>query len=161
MEYEKITRNEDEKTAQLNVHELQLLTQIMKMVREEVAAYQHKADLERERRVVLKTSGSIEYVAIREILRCEAEGRYTKVIFGDNNSLFVSMHLKEVEMALQSNQFIRCHNSHLINRNKIRRFNKSDGGFFEMVNGDQVPVARARKEHIMSQLDSGPVKQSV
>lgn len=154
MEQKKIEATHEKQSVQIDAQDVQLLSQIIKMVREEMVAYHKKAKLEVQRRVVLKTAGSIEFVSIDDILRCEAEGRYTRVIFTEGKFLLVSMHLKEVEIALQSIQFIRCHNSHLINRNKIQRYNKSDGGFFEMINGDQVPVARARKEHIMRQLDS-------
>jgi two-component system LytT family response regulator len=156
MEHEKFNSSHENETAQLNEYDDLLLSQIIKMVKEEMVTFHRKASLEIERRVVLRTAGSIEFVSLKDILRCEAQGRYTKVIFTDGTYLLVSMHLKEVEAALMSVHFIRSHNSHLINRNKIKRYNKADGGFFEMTNGDQIPVARARKEHIMRQLDNRP-----
>lgn len=129
------------------------LKEMMHLVREQVLAYEKLKSREQERRIVLKTSGSIEFVAVRSIIRCEAAGRYTQVFY-DDGYLLVSMHLKEVEHQLKSEQFLRCHNSHIINKFKVLRFNKNDGGFFEMINGDHVPVARARKEFVMKQLES-------
>jgi len=134
------------------------IQQVIHLLREEVLAYHNIQSKESERRVVLRTAGSIEFVVLKDIIRCEAEGRYTKVYYGENGFLYVSMHLKEVDGLIQSKQFIRCHNSHLVNKHKIRRYNKTDGGFFEMVNGDHVPVARARKDNVMSQLEDAPIQ---
>ena len=158
MKVKNTTKSHDESTAELNKYDSKLIEHLIKIVREEVVAYQRQAGMESERKVTLRTAGSIEFVKIHDILRCEAQGRYTKVYFGEDEEMYVSMHLKEVEDALQSPQFIRCHNSHLVNRNKIRRYTKADGGYFEMINGDQVPVARARKEHIMSRLNDARVR---
>lgn len=142
-----------EKQNQDAFNDQQFLHQFMKYVSEEMKMYYHEALHRDIERVLLKTSTTVEYVLIKEIIRCEAAGRYTNVYYEGNRRLMVSMHLKEMEKLLRRDTFIRCHNSHIINKYMIIRFNKSDGGYFEMCNGDHVPVARARKEEVLRELD--------
>jgi len=157
MEHQNINQDSDLNMAINSIQDPLIFEKVLHLLKEEIMAYQIKSSMEEERRVVLRTSTSIEFLAIKDIIRCEAEGRYTKVYYGDNGFLYVSMHLKEVVGVLMSDRFVRCHNSHLINKRKIRRYNKTDGGFLELVNGDHVPVARARKETVLSQLADTPV----
>lgn len=154
MDYVRKNENDGSGLSEWSQNNPRLLKEVMHLVKEQVMAYEHQKTMEEERRVVLKTATAIEFVAIADIIRCEAEGRYTNVFYEEDAFLMVSMHLKEIEKLLHSRFFLRCHNSHIINKMKIRRFNKVDGGFFELLNGDQVPVARARKEYVMSQLNN-------
>lgn len=153
MNYERMNENEGKGLSEWSKNNPGLMKEVMHLVKEQVMAYQNMKSMEEARRIVLKTATAIEFVAVKDIIRCEADGRYTNVFYEEDSYLLVSMHLKEIERLLHSRNFVRCHNSHIINKYKIRRFNKVDGGFFELVNGDQVPVARARKEFVMSELN--------
>jgi two-component system LytT family response regulator len=55
---------------------------------------------------------------------------------------------------LESYGFIRPHHSHLININKILRFDKGDGGTLVMQNNDEIPVSHRKKAQILQILDS-------
>lgn len=134
-----------------------LISTLVRIVKEEMMAYQHSLLPNLDRRVVLKTASAIEFVEVQKVIRCEAQGRYTTVYFKDNTSLLISLHLKEVEQIFKKEHFIRCHNSHLVNRSAISRYNKTDGGFFEMITGEQIPVARARKDEVIEALQHTPI----
>lgn len=108
----------------------------------------------KEKKIVLKDSNSIYFVNVSDIIRCESDGQYTEFWIENSKNIIISKSLKEYEEMLESYGFIRPHHSHLINTNKILRFNKADGGSLIMQNNDEVPVSQRKKTQILQILDS-------
>jgi two-component system LytT family response regulator len=50
--------------------------------------------------------------------------------------------------------FIRCHQSHLVNKKFIKSWVKEDGGYLVLQDGTAVPVSRNKKELLKQQLDT-------
>jgi len=48
--------------------------------------------------------------------------------------------------------FFRVHKSHLVNIQLVERFDKSEGGYVIMHNGEKVPVSSYKKEELMDYL---------
>lgn len=107
-----------------------------------------------KQRLAIKNNESIEFVEIDEIIRLEADNNYTKIFLANQKKILVSKTLKEFEISLEPYHFLRIHQSHLINRNHLRRFIKTDGGTVVLSDGSELPVARARKEYIMKSMES-------
>jgi len=61
--------------------------------------------------------------------------------------------LKEYDDLLSEAGFFRVHRSHLINLKHLRRFDKQDGGFVMMSNGDKVPVSSSGRERLLELFD--------
>lgn len=101
-----------------------------------------------DKKIVLNDSESIHFIKVSEIVRCEADGGYTKFIFAQKKEVLVSSSLKEYEDLLIPYGFSRVHHSHLINLNKILRFDRKDGGFLVMENNDQVPISKRKKDEL-------------
>jgi two-component system, LytTR family, response regulator len=108
----------------------------------------------KEKKIVLKDSNSIYFVNVTDIIRCESDGQYTEFYIENTKKIVISKSLKEYEEMLESYGFIRPHHSHLINTNKILRFNKGDGGTLVMQNNDEIPVSHRKKAQILQILDS-------
>lgn len=108
----------------------------------------------KEKKVVLKDSNSIYFVNVNDIIRCESDGQYTEFYIEKTKKIVISKSLKEYEEMLEPYGFIRPHHSHLINTNKILRFDKVDGGSLIMQNNDEVPVSHRKKTQILQILDS-------
>ena len=49
---------------------------------------------------------------------------------------------------LKAYGFIRCHQSHLVNRNCIKSWVKTAGEHFLLENGDEIPISRSKKERV-------------
>jgi two-component system LytT family response regulator len=108
-----------------------------------------------DKKIVLNDSESMHFIKISEIIRCEADGAYTKFIFAQRKEILVSSTLKDYEEILLPYGFSRVHNSHIINLNKIIRFDRKDGGFLVMENNDTVPISKRKKDelaHIIKQM---------
>jgi len=54
---------------------------------------------------------------------------------------------------LKSYDFIRIHQSHLVNLQSISEFIKTDGGYLMLKNGENVPVSVRKKPEIIEILD--------
>lgn len=102
-----------------------------------------------EKKIVLKDNESIHFIRIQDIIRCEADGPYTKFYITNSNPILISKSLKEYDEVLTPYGFIRCHHSHLVNTGKILRFDKLDGGELILENKDMVPVSHRKKEQVL------------
>ena len=97
-------------------------------------------------KICLATSDGFEFINVNDILYCKAEGSYTAFVLNDNSKLLVSKNLKEYESLLLEQDFMRVHNSFLINLKEVKKFIKSDGGYIIMSNDDTVTISRSKKE---------------
>jgi len=104
------------------------------------------------KRIALPFVDSIEFVEVKNIIRLEADGSYTRFFTIDSNSLLVSGSLREFIEMLSPFGFLRTHQAHLVNPEFIKTLVKSDGGSLLMKNGDSVPISRLRKTDIINKL---------
>ena len=107
----------------------------------------------REKKIVLKDSSSIYFVNVNDIIRCESSGQYTEFYIEGAKRIVISKSLKEYELLLEPYGFIRPHHSHLINIDKILRFDKVDGGSLIMETLEEIPVSHRKKTQILQLLD--------
>ena len=84
-------------------------------------------------------------VEINNIIRCEAEGSYTRFYIKNKNSCLVSRNLKEYEDLLTEYNFVRIHHAHLININHVINYHKGEGGYVIMSDHSQVEVSKRKK----------------
>jgi two-component system, LytTR family, response regulator len=108
----------------------------------------------KDKKIVLKDSNSLYFIDVKDIIRCESDGQYTEFYIENNKKIIISKSLKEYEEMLEPYGFIRPHHSHIINTNKILRFDKSEGGTLVMQNNDEIPVSHRKKSQILHILDS-------
>lgn len=105
-----------------------------------------------EKKIFLSDNETIYFVKVQDIIRCQAEGTYTEFYILPNQKITVSRSLREFEDMLIPFGFIRVHHSHLVNKEKIQKFLKSDGGSLLMENNHEVPVSQRRKGIVLSEL---------
>ncbi|HYG40673.1 MAG TPA: LytTR family DNA-binding domain-containing protein [Cytophagales bacterium] len=112
-------------------------------------------NIEKEnKRLTVKTSECYHIISVNEIIRCEAEGNYTRFFLQNGNKILVSTTLKEYEELLEQYQFFRTHQSHLINLKEISRFEKKDGGTIIMKDKSKVPVSTRKKERLLEVIEN-------
>jgi two-component system LytT family response regulator len=99
-------------------------------------------------KIALPQHNEIRYVAINEILRCEADNTYTYFFLVNGDKILVSKPLKEYSDLLKPHGFIRTHQSHLVNPSFVKSWLKEDGGVLLMNNGDKIPVSKANRESV-------------
>jgi len=103
-------------------------------------------------RIALQQQQEIRYVWVKDIVRCEAESSYTFFILSNNDKILVSKPLKEYAELLIAHQFIRTHQSHLINPAYVKSWLKEDGGLLLLNNGDHIPISKQNRERVKESL---------
>lgn len=104
----------------------------------------------KDKKVVLKTSDHIHVLSVADIMYCKADRSYTKFYLSDKNNILVSVALGEYENMLNDFDFIRIHQSYLLNIDYIKRYEKSDGGSVILKDGTSLPVAIRKKDSLIS-----------
>jgi two-component system LytT family response regulator len=104
------------------------------------------SNLDKLRKIVLKTAESIHIINVDTIIRCEADVNYTTFFLVNGKKLLVSKPLKDYDELLGPTGFFRTHQSHLINLDHMLRYDKNDGGYIVMDDNSPVPVSTRRKE---------------
>jgi two-component system, LytTR family, response regulator len=102
------------------------------------------------KKIVLSTIDQIHVVEIDDIVRCESDDCYTRFFFNDGKSLLICKTLKEYDMLLEEQNFLRPHKSHLINIKHITAYLKNEGGCILMSDGKKIPVSRRKRDKIIS-----------
>lgn len=104
--------------------------------------------------ICLSTAEGIEFVKVHDIIYCEANGSYTNFYLKEGKKIIVSKHLKEYETLLSEYDFMRVHNSFLINLLEVKRFVKTDGGYILMKNDEAVSISQKKKDEFLSKMSS-------
>jgi len=99
-------------------------------------------------KIALPQQNEVRYVAINEIVRCEADNTYTFFFLANGDSILISKPLKEYADLLKPDGFLRAHQSHLINPDFVKSWLKEDGGVLLMKNGDKIPVSKPNRETV-------------
>lgn len=105
-----------------------------------------------EQRIAISLADKIEFIAVNKIIRLEAEGNYTHIYLVNNKKYLVCKTLKEYQELLEGYQFIRTHQSHLVNLNKITAYFKTEGGSIVMEDDSQVPISRLKRDEVLQKI---------
>lgn len=104
-----------------------------------------------QKKIALPDTDETRYVNIADIICCKSNNSYTTFYMLGNIRITVSKPISEYEELLKPYDFIRVHQSWLINKNKIQSYKKEDGGMLCMDDTTIVPVSRQRK-HLLREL---------
>ena len=118
---------------------------------------QYKAllsNLDKIRKIVLRTAESLHVVNVKDIIRLEADGNYTRFFLAKGEKLLVSKTMKDFDEMLEDAGFFRTHQSHLVNLNHVLRYEKADGGYLVMDDQSTVPISSRKKDALFELFDT-------
>ncbi len=98
------------------------------------------------KRIALSNSDGIHQIEIENIIRCESDDNYTKFFIKNGKTIFIAKTLKEYEELLKDNDFVRVHQSHLINLKYLKSYTKKDGAHLIMNDNSTIPVSHRKRE---------------
>lgn len=87
----------------------------------------------------------------KDILYLKADGSYTKFVLHDQEVL-ASKRLGFFEEKLNDKQFVRCHNSYVVNILNIDKLGKQKSPYIIMKNGETLPVSASKRGELESRL---------
>lgn len=106
-----------------------------------------------KQKVVLKTMDRIYSVPLQDIIRFHSEGSYTEVFLSGGKKIVVSKLIKDFDELLSADNFLRVHQSHLVNVDFIFCFEKAENTI-TMKDDSIVPVSVRKKDTLLNVLNS-------
>ena len=105
-------------------------------------------------KISLHTSEKIIVLELSEIIRCNSDNNYTIFHLKNGQKILVSKTLKYYADMLKEHQFLRVHQSHLINTRYIKEFIKSDGGYLKLKDKSNIPVSVRKRNEVIETLNN-------
>jgi len=105
-----------------------------------------------DHRIALPTVKETHFIKVSAVIRCEASNNYTTFFFEGGKKIVVSKPIYEYEELLADYGFIRCHQSHLVNKKFVKSLVKEDGGYLLLDDNTVIPISKQRKETLKALL---------
>lgn len=98
-------------------------------------------------KLAVTSKQGVEYVELTDIISLESRSNYTLIYLNNDKTLLTPKTLKEFETQLCGNnlQYIRVHNSFIINLHKVLRYIKDNDDII-MTNNQKIPLSKSRRE---------------
>lgn len=109
---------------------------------------------QRPKKISLHTLDKIVVVDLDDIVRCQSDNNYTQFFFQDGSKILVTKTLKSFSDMLKNYQFLRVHQSHLVNVKYVKAFIKSDGGYLVLKDKNTVPVSVRKRAEVIDALNT-------
>lgn len=106
----------------------------------------------RSKKIAIPTMNGLMFIAVNDIIRCQASINYTTLFLQDSQKITVAKTLKEFEQLLSEYHFLRVHNSHLINLSCVKSYQKGKGGTVLMTDRSEIEVSFRRKDELLKRL---------
>ncbi|WP_298508584.1 LytTR family DNA-binding domain-containing protein [uncultured Kordia sp.] len=103
-----------------------------------------------KKRIVLKTMENVYVIYEDDILYCRSEGNYTTFYTLQSEKILVSKPIKKVIEILSEDVFIRCHQSYIVNKKHVLRYNRQ--GVLIVNHEIKVPVSSRRKDYVIEKI---------
>ena len=104
-------------------------------------------------RIALTSAKETRFIKTQEIIRCESSNNYTTFFIIGGEKIMTSKPIFEYEEILNEYGFIRCHQTHLVNKRFIKSLVKQDGGYLLLEDDTQIPLSRMKKDMIKKELE--------
>ncbi len=105
-----------------------------------------------QKTIGLSNLNEIQFVHLDNIIRLEAASNYTHFHLGTGEKITVSYTLKHYEEILAHDDFMRVHQSHIINLNKVKKYIKGSGGYAVMEDGQSICISPTKKSNFFKAL---------
>lgn len=101
-------------------------------------------------RLVLRMQEGLQIIDFDSLVYCQSDKGYTSFYLNNGKSYLASKSIKEFESQLPTKNFMRTHQSYIVNLNFVDRYDKN--GYIFLKSGEQIPVASRRKENFLQRL---------
>ncbi|MCB0644070.1 MAG: response regulator transcription factor [Phaeodactylibacter sp.] len=100
----------------------------------------------------LVTKNGFVFIRILEILKLDADGKYTTFYLSNGERYMTSKNLGEYELLLEPYRFFRIHRSSMINLNKVQQYIKSKSPVVILEDGSSANVSQSRRDLLLEAL---------
>lgn len=104
------------------------------------------------KKIPLTINNMVKLIPVSDIIRIESSSNYSIIYFTTGSKLTVSRTLKAFEEHLAPYNFIRIHQSHLINREHVTGFKNGEKAYIIMKGNDVIEISRRKKQEVLQLL---------
>jgi two-component system, LytTR family, response regulator len=101
-------------------------------------------------KIGLPVPDGVVFVNAEEIIRCEAKGSYSAIYLNNKKTVTCAKILKEMEDLLTAQNFVRVHNSWIINTKYLKKYYRGKNSYIEMEDGSIVTISLRKKGDLLS-----------
>ena len=102
-----------------------------------------------EQKIAIAMADKIIFISFADIMYCEASANYTHLYLTGGHKLVSSKTLGEFETQLSGNSFLRIHHHYLINLNRVKEFQRNDGGYVIMEDSKALEVSQRKRKDFL------------
>jgi two-component system, LytTR family, response regulator len=103
-------------------------------------------------KIGLSVAGGLHFINPDDIVRIEAKGSYAVIYLVTGKSIICTQALRDIEDLLPTPQFIRVHNSWLVNSKQLKKYYKGKDSYIEMEDNSIVPVSLRKKSDFLDMI---------
>lgn len=112
----------------------------------------NRASSDQDIRIALPNRTGYEFVYVKDIVYCNADGAYTTLMLSQGRTVFVSRSLGQIESLLPAELFMRIHHSTIVNIDKVAELQRVNGLILVMTGGERLNVSRSKKDQLLLRL---------
>ena len=106
----------------------------------------------KNRRITLRLQDHYQLIDFDDIKYCQSDAGYTTFFLKDGKKTMVSKSLSEYEKLLPADEFLRTHQSYIVNISFVEKLTKE--GFVVLKDKTSIPVSVRKKEEVTKKLTS-------
>jgi two-component system LytT family response regulator len=107
-----------------------------------------------ENKIGISMAEKIVFINIGDIIYCEASGSYCSLYMRDGEKMMTSRLLGDFETQLEGHNFFRIHHHYLINLSRIKEYQRNEGGYVIMENGNKLEVSQRKRKDFLDVVKS-------
>ncbi len=97
-------------------------------------------------KLIIPTNKGLSFIPYNEIFHIEGYDGYTKIHLTDSSTIISSYNIGKYEKILSDN-FFKCHKSHIVNLQKIRAFENE--GYILLENKKRIAVSKSKRKEFI------------
>lgn len=101
-------------------------------------------------KIGLPVTDGLVFVNTEDVIRCEAKGGYSIIYLSNKKNITAAKTLKELEVILAGQNFVRVHNSWIINTKYLKKYYRGKNSYIEMEDGSTVTISLRKKGDLLS-----------
>lgn len=99
--------------------------------------------------LAFKVGKTLKFIAQTEIMYCCADGNYTEITLADNAKIPTYKSLKELELILDKDYFIRVHHKYIVNIMYVINFNGMQNDI-SLQNNINIELSRRKRKDFLA-----------
>lgn len=101
-------------------------------------------------KIIIPSQKGLDFVKISDIIRCEGDAGYTKIIIQDAKTILSSYSIGKFVKMLTNKNFTLIHRSHLVNLKYVSGY--LNEGYITMENGDRLPISKTNRSEFIEKM---------